>query len=89
MDLELGRADDIKSMGAPWHSQLIPPGRPLFERVLKAWLRHPLRLESLTLKQIANIALGSGTASSSAVVGRMVNEFRQYLHSQGGKGSVN
>ncbi len=51
----------------------------LFKRVIDAWKRRSDRFEKLTLNQIANIALGHGSAENAAKVGRMIAEFRRYF----------
>jgi len=54
-------------------------GRDLFKKIISVWESRPDPHEALTLNQIANRALGSGSPQNAGVVGRTLNEFIDYF----------
>lgn len=63
-----------------------PSGLELFKKIITLWRRRSDPTEALTLTQIANIALGSGTPKNASTVGRTLNEFIEYFDAPFGYG---
>lgn len=61
------------------------PGSDIFHAILKAFYYRPDK--DYTFNQIANLALGKGDPKNSGVVGRTINQYKQYFRQSGyGKG---
>jgi len=57
-----------------------PSGKDLFEIIIRKWHRRSDPAGSLTLPQIANMALGLGNARNASIVGSTLNQFGDYFH---------
>lgn len=53
----------------------------LFQNILKTYHKHPGK--EYALNQLANLVLGKGDPKNAAIIGRTLNQFRQYFRTSG------